>query len=135
MVRQTFKTLIHGLQLNFPCLGFVVQYLEKTQAYTLSTGKKLLCETIMKVEGRLSYDISSPSDSWGWFQHLTRLLSYQSGAWRWDGDTPRNHSKLNGYLSTDNEKKNHSSALCRMRWGNGGCEEIKNMKKFNEYNY
>ena len=36
---------------------------------------------------------------------------------------------------TMKKKKNHSSALCRMRWGNGGCEEIKNMKNFNEYNY
>ena len=125
--------VVTNLYLLCVCVFFFVFFFGEENC-----SKRVKCmelRSLMKVEGRLSYDISSPSDSWGWFQHLTRLLSYQSGAWRWDGDTPRNHSKLNDYLSTDNEKKNHSSALCRMRWGNGGCEEIKNMKNFNEYNY
>ena len=33
------------------------------------------------------------------------------------------------------KKTIHSSALCRIRWGNWGCEQIKSVKIFNECNY
>lgn len=100
--------------------------------HTLSTFE------IMKAEGRSFCDVSCLSDSWGWFQHFTRLLSCQSRAQRWDRGAPRNQSKLNYYLSDDNHKNisflspSQNEVVVVVV---GSCEEIKSVKIINECNY
>ena len=142
LVYSRLKLGVHRLsKLEFKAASFISPVWDlkcsklQRHKHTLCMWHRLLYE-MMKAEGRSFCDVSGLSDSWGWFQHFTGLLSCQSGA-RGGTGAPQEikANSITTYLMIIT-KPFHSSALHTM-WlaGGGSCEEIKSMKIFNECNY